>query len=199
MYLAMDRIDYLAYWVVSDHFEELGRPPSLFHGGFGLLTVGNLRKPRYWALRMLEMLGPDRLAIEVKGDGAESLVQAIATSGPDHRVDVLAWNGTLDQTKQAGARLLDRTVRLQVRGLSRPRYRLEHLRLDERHSNILRHWREAGAPDWPDAAGWRRLQAADHLDSLEPAKPPAVDGGQFEMELELPMPSASLLRLLPEA
>ena len=44
------RVDALAYWVVSDHFEELGRPPRLLHGGFGLLTVGNLRKPRWWAL-----------------------------------------------------------------------------------------------------------------------------------------------------
>ncbi len=36
------RMDALAYWVISDHFEELGRPPRLFHDGFGLLTVGNL-------------------------------------------------------------------------------------------------------------------------------------------------------------
>ena len=34
-------------WVASDHFEELGRPPRLLHGGFGLLTVGNLAKPKY--------------------------------------------------------------------------------------------------------------------------------------------------------
>ena len=53
------RVDALAYWVVSDHFEELGRPPRLFHGGFGLLTVGNLRKPRYWALALAESLGTE--------------------------------------------------------------------------------------------------------------------------------------------
>ena len=54
---AMDRIEALSYWVVSDHFEELGRPPALLHGGFGLRTVGELRKPRWWALRLLEELG----------------------------------------------------------------------------------------------------------------------------------------------
>ncbi len=43
---AQGRADALAYWVVSHHFEELGRAPRLLHGGFGLLTVGNLRKPR---------------------------------------------------------------------------------------------------------------------------------------------------------
>ena len=49
---AQGRVDALAYWVVSDHFEELGRPPRLLHGGFGLLTVGNLRKPRWWAVSL---------------------------------------------------------------------------------------------------------------------------------------------------
>ena len=48
---AAGRVEALAPWVASDHFEELGRPPRLLHGGFGLLTVGNLAKPKYWALR----------------------------------------------------------------------------------------------------------------------------------------------------
>ena len=30
------RLDALSYWVASDHFEELGRPPRMLHGGFGL-------------------------------------------------------------------------------------------------------------------------------------------------------------------
>ena len=47
---AAGRLAAVSHWVASDHFEELGRPPRLFHGGFGLLTVGNLRKPRWWAL-----------------------------------------------------------------------------------------------------------------------------------------------------
>lgn len=45
-------VDQLAYWVVSDQFEELGRPDAFPHGGFGLLTIGNLRKPRYLALQL---------------------------------------------------------------------------------------------------------------------------------------------------
>ncbi len=67
---AMGRIESLAYWVVSDHFEELGRPPELLHGGFGLRTVGELRKPRWWALAMMERLGNHRLAVSSSGDGA---------------------------------------------------------------------------------------------------------------------------------
>ena len=55
--VAAGRLDALSHWVASDHFEELGRPPRLFHGGFGLLTVGNLRKPRCRALALAARLG----------------------------------------------------------------------------------------------------------------------------------------------
>ena len=61
------RIDALSHWVASDHFEELGRPPRLEHGGFGLLTVGNLRKPRWWAMELLERLGESRVVVTTPG------------------------------------------------------------------------------------------------------------------------------------
>ena len=80
---AQERADALAYWVVSDHFEELGRPPALLHGGFGLLTVGNLRKPRWWALALAEQLGDDLLPLTLDGDGAGTLVDGWAARGPD--------------------------------------------------------------------------------------------------------------------
>ena len=54
---AAGRVDALAYWVASDQFVELGVPEQLFHGGFGLLTIGGLRKPRFWAIALLERLG----------------------------------------------------------------------------------------------------------------------------------------------
>ena len=199
VHAAMDRADYLAYWVVSDHFEELGRPARLFHGGFGLLTVGNLRKARYWALRMLEMLGPDRVRVEVRGDGAESLVQAQATSRPSGQVDLLVWNGTLDQTKAEGASLLDRSIRLRFSGLKSMPYRCEHWRLDPEHSNILKAWHRLGSPDWPDAAGWARLRSADRMEAMGPPAAITAKGGEIALEFRLPMPAASLIQLLPEA
>ncbi len=64
------RVDALAYWVISDHFSELGPPPRLFHNGFGLLTVGNLRKPRFWAVHLAQSLGDQLLAARADGDGA---------------------------------------------------------------------------------------------------------------------------------
>ncbi len=100
---ALGRIEALSHWVASDHFEELGRPPELFHGGFGLLSVGNLRKPRYWAMALLGRLGRSRLPVSVRGDGAGGLVEALAARHDDGRIGVLAWNVTLDWDPVPGA------------------------------------------------------------------------------------------------
>jgi xylan 1,4-beta-xylosidase len=195
MFSAMQRAEYLAYWVVSDHFEELGHPPRLLHGGFGLLTVGNLRKPRYWAIRMLQLLGPQRVATSIRGDGAGSLVEALAATGPDGLLQILVWNGTLDQTKANGETLLGRTLRLRVAGLRPGRYRQEHLRVDAGHSNVTANWASIGSPDWPDSQQWAVLREHDRLDPLVELAIVDVAGGELSLEFQLPMPAISLLRL----
>ena len=113
---AAGRIDALSYWVASDHFEELGRPPRFLHGGFGLQTVGGLAKPRYHAMTMLSRLGPVELPVTYDGDGAGSLVEAWASRDRD-RIAVLLWNLTLDQSKADGAAELTRNIRVQLPGM----------------------------------------------------------------------------------
>jgi xylan 1,4-beta-xylosidase len=195
---AMGRIEALAYWTVSDHFEELGRPPSLLHGGFGLLTVGNLRKPRWWAMWMLEQLGDDRLAVTVDGDGAGDMVNAVASSDADGRVVVVLWNGTVDVTKAGGDPMLDREVELTVSGLSAPRHGVRHRRVDQDHSNLNRAWeRLSGGAPWPDDDGWAQLRAADRLEDLDAPVEVELEGGRLRLAFGLPMPSVSLLELAP--
>ncbi len=184
----------LAYWVVSDHFEELGRPQGLLHGGFGLLTVGNLRKPRYWALLLAQQLGEHSLRVELDGDGARSMVEALATSSADGSVDVLAWNGTLDQDKRWGSRALERRLIVRISGLSRAGYEAVVARVDGRHSNISAHWSpERG---WPGEAGWQELRALDRLHE-DPLGLVAVEDGWLELALDLPSPGVARLRLTP--
>ena len=196
---AMGRTEALAYWTVSDHFEELGRPPRLLHGGFGLLAVGNLRKPRWWGLWMLEQLLPHRLASTVIGDGAGDMVQAIGSGDDEGRITIVVWNGTVDVTKAGGAPLLDRSATLRLGGLDRDRYRIRHRRLDETHSNLVASWAEVGTgADWPDDAQWHQLRAKDRLEELEPERLVEAASGSFELVFELPMPSVSLIELSPE-
>jgi xylan 1,4-beta-xylosidase len=198
MVSAMGRVDALAYWTISDHFEELGRASELLHGGFGLLGIGNLRKPRWWALWMLEQLGSQRLATSVDGDGAGDMVNAIASFDDRGRVAIVAWNGTVDVSKSGGDPLLDRAVSLTVNGLTAREYHLRHRRLDEQHSNVNAAWdRIAAGRPWPDERDWQTLRAGSQLSDLDAPRDVEVVDGAVRLEFELPMPAVSLIELDP--
>ncbi|GAA2209468.1 hypothetical protein GCM10009850_049260 [Nonomuraea monospora] len=190
---AAGRIAALSHWVASDHFEEVGRPPRLFHGGFGLLTVGNLRKPRFHALALAERLGDAELAAEVDGDVAG--VEAWAARHPDGRVGVLVWNGTLNSAQSTGAPELTRAVTLAVEGLERRAYTLTHHRIDAHHTNVEAAWEAMGGGDWPTGEQWEALAEADGLDALAP--PATVTGPAVSLAFDLPMPGVSFVELTP--
>ncbi|MGI8613404.1 MAG: GH39 family glycosyl hydrolase [Nocardioidaceae bacterium] len=189
---AQGRMDALAYWVVSDHFEELGRPPRLFHDGFGLLTVGNLRKPRYWAVHLAAHLGDHVLASSITGDGADVLVQAWATRHDDGTVDVLLWNGTINADQVGGDPRLHRHITLTVAGLPGAAYDVQLARVDEHHSNIL----EAAPPgvDWPDEEAFAVLRTHDvlHTERLDRL---TTHDGAVRLDLDLPQPGIARIRL----
>lgn len=189
------RIDALSYWVVSDHFAELGRPPRLFHGGFGLLTVGNLRKPRYWAVHLAAHQGDDVLSSTVQGDGAEVLVKASATSHDNGGIDVLVWNGTINSEVTGGDTRLDRKVRVSLVGLSGLSYEVYLARVDESHSNVATYLPPEVA--WPDQATWERLRNHDVLYEERLADLRAAEG-TATFSLDLPMPGVARFRLRPK-
>jgi xylan 1,4-beta-xylosidase len=188
----------LSHWVASDHVEEIGAPPELFHGGFGLLSVGNLRKPRYWALALLARLGRHRLPVDVTGDGAGGLVEALAARHDDGRIGVLIWNVTLDQGKMDGDPQLDRQVRLSVAVPPGAANTVRHYRIDAGHSNIVPAWeRMRRGALWPDDGQWPLLREMNTLDELSPPARVNAGNGLLELAFELPMPGVSYLELVP--
>jgi xylan 1,4-beta-xylosidase len=194
---AAGRVTSLAYWVASDHFVELGEGTRLLHGGFGLLTIGNLRKPRFWAIWILEQLGTEELGVAIEGDGGGGLIEAWPNRSADGRIAIAIWNGSLDQSKTEGDAALARSVRLVVDGLASGRWRVRHRRLDLDHSNVSKAWQEIGAPEWPDEAGWARLRAADRLEDLEPPSTTSIREHRLALDFGLPMPGVSLVELFP--
>ena len=45
-----------SYWTFGDVFEEAGIPDRIFHGGFGLVANGVVRKPTYWTFEFFKKL-----------------------------------------------------------------------------------------------------------------------------------------------
>lgn len=186
---AAGRVDALAYWVASDHFEELGRPPRLLHGGFGLQTVGGLAKPRFHALSLLSRLGPVELLVTFEGDGGGSLVEAWASRDRD-RIAVLVWNLTLDQSKADGATDLSREITLNFPGLD-PSWQATATWLSEDSGNLVAEAEALKIDDWPTDDQWQLLADRNTLRT----KP--LERSTEELALTLQMPSAVLIELRP--
>ncbi len=191
---AAGRVEALSYWVASDHFEELGRPPRLLHGGFGLLTVGGLAKPRYHALSLLAALGETELPVTSVGDGAGSLVEHWATRHDDGRVTVLLWNLTLDQGKVDGDAALTRWVGVRLDGVADGDWDVRQTRVAVGAGDLVAAAADLGIGDWPTDDQWAPL-----ADAAAPAVTTArrTAAGGMTVGLELTMPSAVLIELTP--
>ncbi|GIF99091.1 GH39 family glycosyl hydrolase [Catellatospora citrea] len=180
-----DLVDSFSYWTFSDMFEEVGVPTSLFHGGFGLLTHRQIRKPTYHLYAFMARMG-----------------EAVLTRGADHlvtrddtgRVTVLAW-APVDVT--GGPPVDGHTVRLSipVGGPTTPSVYLNRSSVSEEVGNAWTAWCEMGRPASP---GSRQL--ADLYEAAEPARShrslPRV-GGCVELDLVLARHEVTLVELTP--
>ena len=209
---SLDQVTSISYWTASDYFEESGDPKALFHGGFGLIGLDGLRKPRYWAYYLLHQLGTERLAVTGSGDGFGGLVKVLATRGPfpsgspygsgnsAGSVGILLSNSTPQHSKAAGSTPLDRHVTLTVSGLTPgASYRVEHDRIDNDHSNVYGAWQAMGSPKWPVGAQMATLHQKDDLQTLAPPSTvTANQQGEVTLEFDLPMPAVSLVKVTPK-
>lgn len=75
-------VESMAYWTFTDIFEEVGPPPSPFHGGFGLINTQGLKKPSFFAHEFLGKLG----GTELSQDDPDSWVCKSAQG-----IQVLLW------------------------------------------------------------------------------------------------------------
>lgn len=117
-----------------------------------------------------------------------------ASRKSDGTIDILVWNGTLDQSKIEGSGLLKRQLNVHVEQLGDQTYQVYLARIDSVHSNITKYWNSQ--KDWPTPEEWDWLHAVNTLD--EQAMPDVVPiGGIAQLAFDLPMPGVARLRLIP--
>ncbi|MBC9712782.1 xylan 1,4-beta-xylosidase [Streptomyces sp. TRM66268-LWL] len=124
-------VDSFSYWTFSDVFEEVGIPTALFHGGFGLLTHRQVKKPTYHLYAFMARMGDEVLA---RGD------DHLVTRHPDGRISVLAW---------AAAGAGGHTVRLSLPVPDGDEVFVRRTSVDEERGNAYTAWRRMGSPQSP--------------------------------------------------
>jgi xylan 1,4-beta-xylosidase len=140
-------------------------------------------------------MGTQLVQLDLQVDGAGSLVDAWASRKPDGSIDLLVWNGTLNQSMVDGNDLLDRRLQICIEQLAAPLYQGSLARVDATHSNIAARW--SPERDWPTPEEWARLREADTLDEIPlPALSPVE--GCVSLTLDLPMPGILRVRLIPD-
>ena len=141
-----------SFWTFSDIFEENYFPSVPFHGGFGLLNLHGIPKPTYRAYELLHRIGTESLLV----DGLHQTVDAWVIRGKDQF--------TLLLTNHALPRHSIKTERVSVHLRDAPEPHSAWVeRIDEKHANPRRLWREMGEPEYLSSWEAEQLQTASLL------------------------------------
>ena len=179
-------VDGFSYWTFSDVFEEENVPTSFFHGGFGLLTHRQIRKPTYHLYSFMSRMGSQILA-----QGEDHLV----TRHDDGRITVLAWQPVLGTAEGPyGAAPFEHRISLEV-PCANGRAAVVRRRVNEHMGNAWTAWRELGRPAYPDLRT---------LDLLDEASQPTVEHGAYlaengtvTLDITLDQHEVTLIELIP--
>ena len=136
-------------WCFSDIFEELHPFPEEFHGGFGLLTQGGIKKPVYHGMRMLAEAGNERYVLPGALEGEISM--AAFRSASETQVLLIRQNmkNLFDLPKEE--------ARVSVALEQEPK-RVWLQRIDGTHGNPLQLWEDMGSPQVPTPAQMEQLK-----------------------------------------
>ena len=169
--------DALSLWTFSAVFEENGPDTEPFHGQFGLIGPGGIRKAGFNAFALLHRLGDVRLPAEGRA--------VIATRHGDGHLAVALWN-LAPPDRPAGPR----TLRLMLPDVAAGAA-ITITTLDDRHGNALAVWRALGSPTYPTRA---QIEAINREAAL-PAPTPAARGSDGAITLTLAPNALALVEI----
>jgi xylan 1,4-beta-xylosidase len=170
------QVEMMSYWTFDDVFEEGGVPQDPFHGGFGLIAVGGIKKPSYFGYSLLHKLGTERLA--------NSANDVLVTRRADGTLVIAVWN--LVEPEEKGS---PQTVHLRFQH-TKPSGTVLVSRADETHGNTLAAYRKMGSPQYPTMA---QVQEINRAGELPPPEATTLNSG--ELDITLPVNGIEILEL----
>lgn len=163
-------VNTMSFWTFDDVFEEDGVVKEPFHGGFGLIAAGGIKKPSFYGFSLLHELGEERLS----NDAGDMLV----TRRKDGTLVIALWN-LVDLDKAANGS--SKTIRLEFSGI--PASSSATIRnVDAEHGNPTPAYLAMGSPRYPTPAQVAALNKASALPSPTAVK---LHGNQLEVTLRM--------------
>jgi len=166
----------MSFWTFSDVFEEQGIVKQPFYGGFGLMAVGGIPKPSFYAFQVLHRLGDQRIE--------NSNPNVLVTRTGDGPLSVAVWN-----IVNPGATGAPKTVKLDFKGV-KPDARVAISRVDADHGNTLGLYQKMGSPRYPTGDQVRDLREQSRLP--DPAYDELIDGS---FTLQVPVNGLAIIQL----
>ena len=133
----------MAYWALSDVFEEQGVVRTPFYGGFGLIAAGHIPKPTLNIFAILHKLGDRRIALDSDS--------ALATRTRAGSLVIALWDyapptGTGPAyTMPRGPAAPPKNFALELKNVA-PGAMAEVWRVDDDHGNVLKAFDAMGRP-----------------------------------------------------
>jgi xylan 1,4-beta-xylosidase len=129
------RVQLLAYWTLSDVFDENGPGRRPFTGSFGLIGLGGIHKPSWTAFALLHRLGNVRLENASPG--------VLLTARGSGQFAAAIWN-----LRDPGSPQLDREVNVRLRSPQRWREVWVTI-VDDTHGSSRAAYQAMGSPRYP--------------------------------------------------
>ena len=126
-----DKHSSYSYWTFGDLFEEFGVPFTPFHGGFGLVANGLIKKPTFYTFAFYKKL---------KGECILKNENGIIVKAEDGSIRGLLWNPDLYNEKK------NFEVEVEIDGIGNAEYFVLERFVDDEHANPLKMWHEMGEP-----------------------------------------------------
>lgn len=176
-----------------------------YFAGYRSLATGGIDKPVLNVFRMFSKMSGERLRAESDREvPLEQIMRRGVREEPDvaalaardgKKISILVWHYHDDDVPGPAA-----DVTLSLAGLEQPAdgndLRVEHFRIDDKHSNAFTLWKKLGSPQQPTAEQYAELEQAGRLAELKEAPPRvAVEDGAATMKFSLPRQAVSLLVL----
>ena len=136
--------DHMAYWCLSDIYDQAGYGLEAFYGGYGLMSLDGLKKPSYKAFQLLTKLGDKQVTVNTKN--ANIVRNGIATKNADG-YQFLFYGFEKEY-------IVDEVAKKQTISVLLPKgtiaSKIEIYQIGSTENNILTEWKKMNKPSYPN-------------------------------------------------